>query len=352
MTKKIISLILSILMVFGVGSVAACADGTFSALNYNVAGLPDPQVLIGNSSNYVIEKETEVGKQLNLTDIDIIAVQEDFNYHSYLAAEMTNYAYTTTHSGGIPVGDGMNIWSNFPIYNSDRITWNKLSGIIEGGADELTPKGMLWTVIEIEEGVYIDFVDIHADAYGDEGSVEARIDNFNQLATLIKNRTTDRPIIITGDYNEYMLDDNTAIREILCEGCGLKDAFAELYNNGEYQSSVFYRTNHPDAGDKWGNWDSVERYLYKDGGGVFIEALSYEMVDFINPANNQPMSDHSAAICVFKYTVSEDNSTESDDLGGDKQSALVRFISQIFSFLKSFFLLLGDWDNLKGLLGI
>ena len=356
-SKKIISVILSSLMLFSVCGLFASAaeEGTFSMLNYNVAGLPDPQVLIGNSERYVIEKEGIVGQTLNASGVDVIAVQEDFNYHDYLVAEMTAYTYKTTHSGGIPVGDGLNIYSKFPIYNTDRVEWNQRSGIIEGGCDELTPKGFIYTTIEIADGVYVDFIDMHADAYDDEGSRAARKNNFEQVAEYIKNRTSDRPIIITGDYNEYMLDaSDSAIRQILCEGCGLKDAFCEIWNYGNYLTAAYYLEQYPEMAslDKWGNWDTVERFLYKDGGGVHLTALSYEMINY-KDEDGVILSDHSAAKIVFSYTVDEDSNTGSnEDMGGDQQNALVMFIKKIFNFLQALARVFSDWDNVKELLGI
>lgn len=354
--RKSLAVVLAALMLASVCSfgVSAADSGSFSMLNYNVAGLPDPQVLLGNSDNYVIAKETCIGKTLNATGVDVIAVQEDFNYHQYLAAEMTAYKYQTTHSGGIPVGDGMNFYSKFPVYNTDRVEWNMRSGIIEGGADELTPKGFVCSVIEIAEGVYVDVIDLHADAYEDEGSKAARKDNYVQVAEYVKARKADRPVIVTGDFNAYMLyPHGPEIKDILIDGCGLRDAFAETLNGGNYENADYYLAAHPEMANvsKWGNWDTVERFLYKDGGGVHLDAESIEYICYRDGDGNL-LSDHNAAKCVFTYTVAADSNTgKADDMGGDRQSALVMFITKIFNFLQAFVRFISDWDNVKGLLG-
>ena len=60
-----------------------------------------------------------------------------------------------------------------PIYNEKRVTWNEACGILTDGSDELTPKGFVYTVIDIGNGIYVDFYNLHADAYGGAGSVAA-----------------------------------------------------------------------------------------------------------------------------------------------------------------------------------
>ncbi|MBQ3590929.1 MAG: endonuclease, partial [Clostridia bacterium] len=88
-----------------------------SILNYNVAGLPK---LFGNAAEDVEDNQRQIGEILAAGGYDILAVQEDFGYHKALAAGLTGYPYTTIHSGGVPGGDGMNVWSEYPLYNENR----------------------------------------------------------------------------------------------------------------------------------------------------------------------------------------------------------------------------------------
>jgi len=184
-----------------VGTVPVQAEKTdekleISILNYNVAGLPK---LFGNAAADVEANQRAIGQILAGSEYDIIAVQEDFGYHKALAAGLTGYPYTTNHSGGVPGGDGMNIWAKYPLYNETREAWEEAYGIIEDGADEMTPKGILYTVVDLGDGVYLDFYDIHADAYGDEGSAAARRAQYLQLAEMIEEKSEGRPVIVTGD---------------------------------------------------------------------------------------------------------------------------------------------------------
>ena len=47
----------------------------------------------------------------------------------------------------MPGGDGLNVFARVPVYNETRTTWDSLYGVIDDGADEMTPKGILYTVL-------------------------------------------------------------------------------------------------------------------------------------------------------------------------------------------------------------
>lgn len=281
-------------------------SNSFSVINYNVAGLPDFNWILGKESRDVKGNQLQLGKILNERGYDIIAVQEDFGYHGSLMKGLGDYDYSTVHSGGIPGGDGMNIISKFKLYNETRVKWYDAYGIIEEGADEMTPKGILYTVIELEEGVYLDFYNIHADAFDGEGSRAARESNFRQLAEMIISNSfnRNRPVIVVGDFNTYSSsasDVNSNINYYFHELCGFKDGWTEIHNNGDYTDYSEWWGN----GGNWGSWDSVEKILYKSGGGVELEVTDFNY-EYILNADGESISDHVAAIAGFNYTVTED----------------------------------------------
>lgn len=267
-----------------------------SILNYNVAGLPK---LFGNAAEDVEANQKQIGEILAERGYDIIAVQEDFGYHKALAAGLTGYPYTTIHSGGVPGGDGMNLWSAYPLYNETRETWETAYGVIEDGADEMTPKGILYTVVDLGDGVYLDLYDIHADAYGDDGSVSAREVQYRQLAKMIQEYSAGRPVIVTGDFNTSVHHGNdSGLYANLMEPCGLTDVWIQLNNNGNCTDFSVWEG----SAEKW---DSIEKFLYRDGGGVDLEptAFSYE---YICGEDGVSLSDHPAAHAVFSVSVTEE----------------------------------------------
>ncbi len=323
--KKFVSLLLSVIMVFscfavttlaeegtteettgGTGEVVPTPDVpeednsiTVKMMNYNVAGMPNfsgkdvplCQQIIGN---YIVEN-----------DFDIVATQEDFGYNRKLYKSMTGYDYRTCHTGSIPGGDGLNIYTKtMPIYNEKREQWFRAYGSISEG-DLLTPKGLLYAAIDIGDGIIVDFYNIHADAFDTKGSQEARYSNYMQLATLIEQnyKKNNRPVIVTGDFNHYLhaTEVNSDQYKIFHRFCGLKDAWVEIHNEGNYTDFSKWTST---GISPWGNWDSVEKFLYKDGGGVTVEILDQKFV-WLKDDAGADLSDHAAAEVNFKFTKTE-----------------------------------------------
>ncbi|MBQ6932712.1 MAG: endonuclease/exonuclease/phosphatase family protein [Clostridia bacterium] len=262
-------------------------------VNYNVGGLP----WMSNAA-----KQERNAEFIVENGYDIVAVQEDFNLHSTFAGGLTGYNYATNHTGAVPGGDGLNVFTkNMPIYNETRGEWYVSYGVIDHGADEMTPKGFVYTVIDIGNGIYIDFYNLHADAYGDEGSMQAREYQFRQICDFIKERSAenDRPVIVTGDFNIYMHthEANSNMYEYFIEDCGFKDAWVEVKNDSDYYNMHKWHVSGLPA---WGNWDSVERFFYKGCDGVGVIAKDFNFIEVLN-AKGKPASDHSAAECEFEF---------------------------------------------------
>ena len=272
-------------------------DHRITICSYNVAGLPK---LFGNQAEDVAANQKAIGTILTDRAFDIAAVQEDFGYHKQLNNALgEHYTYRTNHSGGVPGGDGLNLYSRYPLYNEVRTAWEAAFGIIDDGADAMTPKGILYTLIALGDGVYLDFYDIHADAYGDEGSTAAREAQFLQLAAILKSREVDRPVIIAGDFNTSVHHGNdSGLLENLMQTCGLSDMWITLYNGGSTEDF----SAHEGADYRW---DGIEKVLYRSGGGVELipETFVYE---WLTDDSGVSLSDHPATVCSFTYSVSDD----------------------------------------------
>ncbi len=319
---------------------------TVRTVNFNVAGLPFAAL----TGEKVAENQKAVGEYLSNNSFDIVAVQEDFGYHKQLVGSLSGYNYMTVHKGTIPGGDGLNIFTgNMPIYNERRIAWKEACGILSDGSDELTPKGFLYTVIDAGNGIYIDFYNLHADAYGGEGSRKARTAQYKQLAAFIKERSAenDRPVIVTGDFNYHLhgREEDSSLYRIFCEELGMKDAWVEVLNGGDYfNMSEWYNTGLP----AWGNWDSVERFMYRAGGGVDVIASDFRYVD-VTDGSGKVISDHASAECDFTLIKTEDfieNGQELEEVGPTG----LEFFRQILWVFKVLAMILTDIENLPELL--
>lgn len=318
---------------------------TVKTVNYNVAGLPFA-VLSGENA---AANQKVSGEYLSENNFDIVAVQEDFGYHKQLVKNMSGFTHNTNYTGSIPGGDGLNIFTkNMPIYNETRVPWNEASGILSDGSDALTPKGFVYSVIDVGNGIYVDFYNLHADAYGGEGSVKARTSQYKQLAEFIKARLAenDRPVIVTGDFNSYMHthEDDGALYKTLYQDCGLKDAWIEYHNNGDYFNLYKWHISGLPA---WGNWDSVERFMYKPGGGVDVIISDFRYTAVCDEAG-KTVSDHSAAECDFTFIKTEDFKENTQELKVTEAES--NFLNQIKWFLKALFMVFSDIGNLPELL--
>ena len=350
--KKVISVLLSVIMLVCAFSFCVSAEnetGELTILSYNVAGLPDINWLLGKESVDVRGNQKQLGKMLNDCGCDIIAVQEDFSYHRKLVKGMDNYPYRTNTTGGVPAGDGLNVMSKTPIYNEKRIAWDEAFGIIDHGADEMAPKGVLYCVIDLGGGVLVDFYDIHADAYGDEGSANARKAQFKQLADIISERGTERPVIITGDFNTSLnFAPTCGLLENLIEPCGLKDAWTEVYNGGDYADYSYYKELYgPTWEDSWGTYDSVEKFYYRDGDGVKLNPVEFKYEELFN-SDGVTISDHSSVFVKFTYEKTDaftENTEALKVVKPDIFGRIFKFIKCIFTDLYKIFT---NFDELVG----
>ena len=305
--KKTVSLILTMALLF-LFTAATFAEGdteaaenkkSFTLICSNVAGLPIPSFATSEKRS-VPEAEKKIVATLNASGADIICVQEDFQYHGILDRGMTNYPYKTYTSGGIPVGDGLNVFSKYPIYNIDRVAWEKFNGILSAANDGFTPKGFLKFTADID-GVLIDIYNIHVDANGSPADCEAKDAQFHQLADYIKANSEGRAVLITGDFNATFHGDYLAkMYETMIVENGYTDSWIHLLNNDNYfrdadrSELVAYWNNR--AGDYWGGWDSVERLLYKDGGGVKVNPTDFTYHHYDKLSNGANSSDHAYII--------------------------------------------------------
>ena len=311
-TRKIVAAVLgAALLIAGLTvpkaqTAKAGQNNTFSVLSINVAGLP---ALLSSSNPSVYTKQ--MSEKLN--NYDIVNTQEDFAYHNDLVSKLT-LPYQTSFSGNVPLGDGMDTFSRFPIYEDVRVKWNDAHGFITDGADEMTPKGILFTSIEIEPGYIIDVYNIHTDADCDDASLAARRSNMNQLAAMIQARSAGHAVIVAGDTNSRYTREGDNFETAVLESCGLTDAWIELVRNG----------NVPQDGDALMDHDNpnsasnevVDKIWYRSGKNVDLQAIEYNLlVTEFTDANGDLLSDHYPITATFAYEINPTVKT-SDTFGG------------------------------------
>lgn len=349
--RKTISIALCLVMLFGALQIGVNAGAlgvsgtekseayTLKFISSNVSGIPIAGTYQGDSNWGENKKSRAIGAIFNGMDADFVGTQEDFNYHKGLAETMTVFPYQTCSSGGLTAGDGLNLFAKRPIYNITRVKWDKLYGVISGLNDGISQKGFLYSLAEIPGGVYIDLYVIHIDAGTDPRSLEARADNFRQLAEHINARTEDRAVIVIGDFNcRLSRERGTGMYDQLIAGAGLRDTWVEVHNGGNYIYTDDESWTDPGV-------ESVDRVMFKNGGGVEFTAESIEHIQLLNE-EGKTLTDHLTAYGVLSYTITDPPANTEELAEETPPSSLEVLEKEVVYTLKAMCLLITSLDEL------
>ena len=179
------------------------------------------------------ENNDKIANYLNSSDADIIAIQEDFNYHNDLMSKLNKKYNCGTYLGGFDLSkifsntewltyfplprfkcDGLNLLAKkekVTIIDETIILWKKNCGYFSNANDALTHKGYRFYEImkeNVKIGVYVIHMDANyytAETIETPKDIKAREAQLKQLAKdIIENSEGNNPLtIIMGDTNSY-----------------------------------------------------------------------------------------------------------------------------------------------------
>jgi exonuclease III len=192
---------------------------------------------------------TWIGRHLLMMSPDLVALQEDFNYHDTLMRNFSTLLYSEgTYQGGFDlkkIFKTVEIWSRFPLPRfkmdglnllmrrsrvkmicEDIVSWDKCYGYANHANDQLTHKGFRCYTVRLDDEVLLDIYVVHMDAdfYNPisntsvKKDVEARESQCDQLVRYIQEKGRRVPSIIMGDTNcspEYSWDDECIVEHLL-----------------------------------------------------------------------------------------------------------------------------------------
>ena len=265
--------------------------GTFTACAFNVDGLPDISYIFGstNPDGPGASGTTTMAGIANGLGWDIIAASEDFEYHSQLAAGLSNYnagSYrgtvtssntssssradtdglcffwkkdlTVTSEGNSP---GSNNWEKMVQYNDEE-------GGLTGGANTCIEKGFRHYEVTVDtiNNVVIDVYITHMNTYSGSGNTESNayvkavLSQLRQLRdyVLTNAKANKRPAVIMGDTNmRYTRHDiKTNFLDVVAAydnnaGYTVSDPWVEFHRGGVYPqwNSLSLMTRFAFAGD-------------------------------------------------------------------------------------------------------
>jgi hypothetical protein len=281
---------------------ALAAEGSFSTLTYNIAGLPQ-----GFSSASGDRASATALISCYVKDFDFVNIQEDFNYHAALYDSCDDHLFRSPTSGGVGFGSGLNSLSRVPYMDWKRVGWNACHGV-----DCLTPKGFTMARVRLAEGIYIDIYNLHAQAQTEEGDLDARRKNLLQLVDYIEYNSAGNAIIVMGDTNTRYTRSGDNMWEFLRRG------FTDVWID-QVRMGAVAATDAPalvcDPPVTSPECEVVDKVLVRDNGFVGLQALDYRIAEDAVDANGIDLSDHRPIAVNWRYSTA-DNRRLSDQFGG------------------------------------
>ena len=278
-------------------TASAAESGTFNAMTYNIAGLPEA---ISSAPTPRVSATTAIGQRIG--PYDIVHVQEDFNYHAHLYAA-NNHPHRTATSGGVPFGSGLNTLSHkaFDEGDFERVKWNACDA---NSGDCLTPKGFTFMRTRLTEGTYVDFYNLHADAGSNSGDLAARASNFAQLSSFIQSHSAGNAVVVMGDTNTRYTRtvDGTTIRNFAAAN-GLTDPWVQFARGGnapaEGSDALVC-----DSANPTDDCEVVDKIWYRGSRAVTLNATSYKNnhAAFREDGTGKMLSDHYPLSVGFSWS--------------------------------------------------
>lgn len=315
--KGTLLLLVALFATIGMHAQTPFVTKTFKACALNVDGLPS---LINNDGPGA-DGTTLIGQYLvNSSDIDIVGISEDFNYHSQLSAAVSGTYNMGSWRGGIDIGitslvnphfntDGLMFLmkkSAGTFSNESYVKWNEsLGGLLEG-ANENIEKGFRFYTVNLGDNVKIDVYILHMNTAEDENQITVQDNQLTQLANAILANGDGRPKLIIGDTNCRYTRNKVAENLItpLSKSYDIKDCWVEKCKGG---IAPVYGTTNLVISDKtdpsqYTNNEIVDKIIYLVPKGCTLQlactGLEFE-VDGYKNTNGTLLGDHVPVIATF-----------------------------------------------------
>jgi len=256
---------------------ATTQSGSFSALTYNVAGLPE-----GISGSNPDTNMSLISPLLNRYDLALL--QEDFAYHRELI-EFVEHEYKSYPLEGYSslVGDGLNRLSHFEFsLDVERIQWKSCYGGLDfGSSDCLASKGFSYAEVNVTEDLALGVYNFHAEAGGGDEDNAARAEGFGQMRDHIAALPADIPILMGGDTNLHGFDEiDEPVLLSFIEDTNLQDACRFLECDNE----------------------QIDRFFFRSSRGLEIVPTSWQIAAAFVDQDGEDLSDHKAIHVDFDWT--------------------------------------------------
>lgn len=250
-----------------------------TVLSYNVHGLDAWLV-----DDDPVARMPQISERLDKYDVALI--QESWSYFDLLA-ERTTQPVRERGNGPDPAAlfqTGLVSFARPPLLAVSRGSLGACSGWLTGANDCLADKGYQRLRLRLENGLALDFWNVHLDAGEGDDDRAARAAQLDNLVKRVRELSGKNALVIAGDLN---LPDETAEDHMLLErfsqALELVDSGARSAPDGRFAQK------------------HIDYILYRDGPGVWLEPLEVgEAREFSDgPA---PLSDHPALFMKLQVT--------------------------------------------------
>jgi len=295
----------------------ATAASTFTAATLNVDGLPESILFISINEGGPGSSGTKlISSYLNNQGYDIVAVQEDFNYHSELISNISGYTWGT-HRGKVSSlsndTDGLGFATRDAAASQSNESWTQFSTSTSTDGNQYIEKGYRYYTVTLANGDVIDVYTTHMDAGDATSSRQAQL---QQIANaILSNGNTDRPKIFLGDTNcRWTREDIKAnFFDLLTGTYDVSDVWVELSRSGLY----------PSVGDPTIGSEVVDKIIYINPKGTNVKKLNPLSYDrdsdgYVDSSGNA-LGDHAPVVVTFGLGLYEevDNSITIGDIVED-----------------------------------
>ncbi len=275
-------------------------SGSFLALSYNVAGLPEP----------FSGSEPDINTPLispKLNGYDVVLVQEDWidpvppipgvNFHHDDLISAVTHPYLSEPAppplGSDPrrptaiVSDGLNYLSRLPFGVVYRQMWPGCFGGADtsdgGAADCLSQKGFSVTRLEVAAGVEIDLYNLHGEAGSTPDDLMWSAADYLVLADFINTYSVGQAVIVGGDTNlSTSSEPDATVWADFLAATGLADVCSVV--------------------DCGADAHVIDKFAFRSGSVVDVTPLTHRFErDVFQRSDGQPLSDHDALAVTFEW---------------------------------------------------
>ncbi|KEP45064.1 endonuclease/exonuclease/phosphatase family protein [Rhizoctonia solani 123E] len=324
---------------------AFATSGTFNVLSLSVNGLPDVLDPLGASGAEKNLNTKYMGIALSHYDYGVVNVQKDFNYHTMLY-QHDNHPFRTKFSGGVLHGSGLNTLSKYSWIDFSRTRWEWCSNESRSEYNCMLHKGFTFMRVRINEGVYIDMINLHADSGIKPGDEEARCWNIPQVSEYISANSVGNAVIVFGNTNSRYTRSKDNLDLFISQN-SLTDAWVQA-NKGKVPAVGTDAIVCPKEVPSNISCEVVDKVFYRGSPAINLDSLGffYDTSRFLSPKGKM-LTDHHPVRVDFEYTLR--NGLRQSDLYGGPHATWFNDLPSVHPLSKLAFIVLCGASRLDSL---